>query len=104
MLRVGMVRVCSSHRQEIVIIEHDAPLLHDAVRTLGARLLHVPHHLLVNAIADGLISGGPLSLVKFTITVLIEQLCDNKVAVPNDTITIEVKAHVWVQAATTVLL
>ena len=48
----GVLWVGLSDREEIVGIDDDASLLHDAVRALRAGLVDIPYHFLVNALQE----------------------------------------------------
>ena len=54
-LRHGMLRVGLPDWQEIVGINNDASLLHDAVRALSTRLVDIPDHFLVDTLQKKII-------------------------------------------------
>lgn len=47
-----MVRVRAPHWEEVIVVDHDTTLLHDAERALRTGLLHIPHHFIVNALYE----------------------------------------------------
>ena len=54
-LRHGMLRIGLPDWQEIVGINDNASLLHDAIRALSTRLVDIPHHFLVDTLQKKII-------------------------------------------------
>jgi len=46
-----MFRVGAADGQKVIYVDDDASLLDDSEGALGARLLHVPHHGIVNSLS-----------------------------------------------------
>lgn len=61
LLRKGVLRVRASDGQEVVRVDDNSALLHDAERALRPRLLHVPNHLRVDALQTHHGQKNPLS-------------------------------------------
>ena len=45
-----MLRVCVSDAIEIITVDDYATFLHNSERTLSTRLLHIPHHLVIDSL------------------------------------------------------
>lgn len=102
--RDRMRRVGARHRQEVLSIDEDTTLLHNAVGSLRPCLLDIPEELIFNTlqqsprelayILDGFHGRGPLLSVQFTVSILVKKLTDNVVSPADVAITIEVKRRI----------